>query len=67
MGAGQEMLQVQEPVLTVRTELVTILEELRDVLVQIDNKTVDRRYVDFAALAASLDECIEKAEALPSP
>jgi hypothetical protein len=34
--------------------------------VQIDNQTIDRRYVDFAALAARLDECIEKVEELPA-
>jgi hypothetical protein len=63
----QSMVATQEPVQTTRMQLVEVLEELRDVLVQIDNKTVDRRYVDFAALAASLDDCIEKVEALPSP
>jgi hypothetical protein len=60
-----EMAPAQEPVLTARADLVAILEELRDVLVQIDNQTVDRRYVDFAAMVARLDECIEKVEQLP--
>jgi hypothetical protein len=59
-----EMAPTQEPVQTTRMQLVEVLEELRDVLVQIDNKTVDRWYVDFAALAASLDECIEKVAGL---
>jgi len=45
--------------MTTRLQLVEALEELRDVLVQIDNQAVDRRYVDFAALATRLDECIE--------
>jgi hypothetical protein len=47
-------------VLTPRLQLVEVLEEFQDVLVQIDNQTVDRRYVDFAALAARLEKCIEK-------
>jgi hypothetical protein len=38
--------------------------ELRDVLVQIDNQTVERRYVDFAVPAARLEECIEKVHEL---
>jgi hypothetical protein len=53
--------------MTTRLQFVEVLEELRDVLVQIDNQTIDRRYVDFAALAARLDECIEKVEGLPEP
>jgi hypothetical protein len=44
---------------------VEVLEELRDVLVQIDNQAVDRRYVDFGALAARLEKCIEKVQELP--
>jgi hypothetical protein len=47
-------------------DLVEVLEELRDVLVQIDIQTVDRRYVDFAALAERLEECIEKVQELPA-
>ena len=43
-----------------------VLEELRDVLVQIDNQTVDRRYVDFAVLAERLEVCIEKVQELPA-
>lgn len=35
--------------MTLRLHLVEVLQELRDVLVQ----TADRRYVDFAALAAA--------------
>ena len=55
----------QEPVMSTRLQLVEVLEELRDVLVQIDNQAVDRRYVDFAALAERLDECIENVQELP--
>ncbi|MBA2595423.1 MAG: hypothetical protein H0V00_02240 [Chloroflexia bacterium] len=43
-----------------RAELVAILEELHDVLVRIDDEAVDRRYVDFGALAKRLEECIER-------
>jgi uncharacterized coiled-coil protein SlyX len=63
---GMEMAPVQEPVMTTRLQLVEVLEELRDVLVQIDNQTVDRRYVDFAALVERLEECIEKVQELPA-
>jgi hypothetical protein len=52
-------------VLTTRLQLVEILEELRDVLVQIDNQAIERRYVDFAALAARVEECIERVQELP--
>jgi hypothetical protein len=52
--------------MTTRLQLVEVLEELRDVLVQIDNQTVDRRYVDFAAMAERLEECIEKIQELPA-
>jgi uncharacterized coiled-coil protein SlyX len=52
--------------MTTRLQLVEVLEELRDVLVQIDNQTVDRRYVDFAALVERLEECIEKVQELPA-
>jgi hypothetical protein len=38
---------------------------LPDVLVRIDDETVDRHYVDFRALAKRLEECIEKLEVLP--
>jgi hypothetical protein len=62
---SMEMTPTQEPVMTARADLVAILEEFRDVLVQIDNQAVDRRYVDFGALAKRLEECIEKVEALP--
>jgi hypothetical protein len=58
-----EMTPSQQPVMTARADLVAILEELHDVLVRIDDQTVDRRYVDFAALAARVEECIEKVEA----
>ena len=61
-----ELVPTQEPVMTTRLQLVEILEELRDVLVQIDNRTVDRRYVDFAALAERLDECIDKVQEFPA-
>jgi uncharacterized coiled-coil protein SlyX len=63
---GMEMAPVQEPVMTTRLQLVEVLEELRNVLVQIDNQTVDRRYVDFAALVERLEECIEKVQELPA-
>jgi hypothetical protein len=62
---SMEMTPSQESVLTTRLQLVEILEELRDVLVQIDNQTVDRRYVDFAAMAVRLEECIERVQELP--
>jgi hypothetical protein len=55
----------QAPVMTERADLVAILEELHDVLVRIDDESVDRRYVDFAALAKRLEECIEAVERLP--
>ena len=45
------MVPNQEPVMTTRADLVVALEELQDVLVRIDDKLVDRRYVDFGALA----------------
>ena len=51
-----EMTPTKEPVMTARADLVGILEELHDVLVQIDNQAVDRRYVDFGALAKRLEE-----------
>jgi hypothetical protein len=54
------MVPAQEPAMTTRLQLVEVLEELRNALVQIDNQTVDRRYVDFAALAGRLQECIEE-------
>jgi hypothetical protein len=54
-----EMVPTQEPVMTARAALVAILEELHDVLVGIDDETVDSRYVDFGALAKRLEECIE--------
>jgi hypothetical protein len=50
--------------MTTRLQLVEVLEELLDVLVQIDNEVVDRRYVDFAALAARLEECIDQVQEL---
>jgi hypothetical protein len=59
-----DMSATQEPVMTARADLVAILEELRDVLVQIDNQTVDRRYVDFGALAKRLEKCIVMVEDL---
>ena len=59
-----EMTPTKEPALMTRLQLVGDLEELRDVLVQIDNQTVDRRYVDFGALANRLDECTEKVQEL---
>ena len=34
---GMEMVPTQEPVMTARADLVAILEELRDVLVRIDD------------------------------
>jgi hypothetical protein len=60
-----DMAAMQEPVLTTRLQLVAVLEDLRDVLVQIDTQMVDRRFVDFAALADRLDECVEKVQELP--
>jgi hypothetical protein len=59
-----DMTQLQEPVMSARADLVAIPEELHDVLVQIDNQVVDRRHVDFAALADRLQECIEKVQDL---
>jgi hypothetical protein len=53
---SMEMVSTQEPVMTTRLQLVEVLEGLRDVLVQIDNQTVDRRYVDFAAIAERLGQ-----------
>jgi hypothetical protein len=61
-----EMAPTQEPVMTPRLQLVGVLKELRDGLVQIDNHTVDRRYVDFAAMAERLEECIAKVQELPA-
>jgi len=61
-----EMAPTQETVMTARADLVAILEELHDVLVRIDDGTVDRRYTDFAALAKRLEECIEKVQELPN-
>ncbi len=61
----QDMVMTQEPVMAARADLVAILEELHDVLVRIDDETVDRRYVDFAATAERLQECIEKVQELP--
>jgi hypothetical protein len=55
-----EMVPQQEPVMTARADLVAILEQLRDVLVQVDQKSVDARYVDFAEMANRLEECIDK-------
>jgi hypothetical protein len=46
--------------------LVTTLEELHDVLVQIDNRALDQRYVDFWGLAKRLEECIEKIQDPPA-
>jgi hypothetical protein len=60
-----EMVPTQESVMTTRLQLVVVLDELRDVLVQIDNQTIDRRSVDFAAMAERLEECIEKVQGLP--
>ena len=57
-----EMAPAQEPVMTARADLLAILEELHDVLVRIDDEPVDRRYVDFGAVAKRLEECIEKVE-----
>ncbi len=54
-----------KPEMTARSDFVAILEELHDALVRIDDQTLDRRYVDFGALAKRLEECIEKVEALP--
>ena len=54
-----DMVMTQEPIMTARADVVTILDELHDVLVRIDNQTVDRHYVDFAAVAQLLEECIE--------
>ena len=42
-----------------RFDVVDALDEVRDVLVGIDSGTVDRRYVDFAALANRLEACAE--------
>src|SRR5215213_1301127 len=64
-GMTVEVVPTQEPVLTARADLVAILEELHDVLVRIDDQSVDRRYVDFGALAKRLKECIEKVQELP--
>jgi hypothetical protein len=54
-----EIVPSQELVLTARADLVAILEELRDVLVQFDQKAIDARYVDFAEMASRLYECID--------
>jgi hypothetical protein len=59
-----EMAPTQEPVMTARADLVAILEELHDVLVRINDQTVDRRNVDFAAMASRLQECIDQVEEL---
>ena len=59
-----EMTQTQEPQMTTRMELIEILEELHDVLVQIDNQVIDRRYVDFAALAERVQEGIDQVREL---
>jgi len=63
---GLEMVPTQEPVMTARADLVAILEELHDVLVRIDDETVDRRYVDVEALLKRLEECIGKVQELAS-
>jgi hypothetical protein len=49
-----------------RAELVAIREELRDVLVRIDDETIDWCDVDFGALAKRLEECNKKMEGLPA-
>jgi hypothetical protein len=54
----------REPVMTARADLVAILEELRDALVQIDQKAVDARYVAFAEMANRLEECVDKVREL---
>jgi len=59
-----DMAPTQEPVMTARADLVAILDELHDVLVRIADQSVDRRYVDFGALAKRLEECIDKVEQL---
>ena len=60
-----EMAPTPEPVITARADLVSILEQLRDVLVQVDQKAVEPRYVDFGEMANRLEECIDKVEELP--
>ena len=54
-----DMVMTQEPMMTARADVVTILDELHDAPVQLDNQTVDRHYVDFAGIAQLLEECIE--------
>ncbi len=51
---------------TTRAELVVTLEALYDVLLKIDVEELDRRYVDFEALAKRLEECIDKVGELPA-
>jgi hypothetical protein len=51
--------------MSTRLQLVEVLEELLDVLAHIDNQMIDPRYVDFAAMAERLEECIEKVQELP--
>jgi hypothetical protein len=60
-----QMVPAQEPVMTARADLVAILEELRDVLVQLDLHAVDARYVDFGEMANRLEECIGELRELP--
>jgi hypothetical protein len=43
---------------------VEVLVELREVQVQIENQTVDRRYVDFAEMADRLEACIDQVRGL---
>lgn len=45
-----------------RADLVAILEELRALLLRIDEGTVDSKYVDFGAMADRLGECIRLVE-----
>jgi len=60
-----ELALTHELALTTRLQLVEGLEKPQDVLVLIDNQTVDRPYVDLPALAARVDWCIEKAQKWP--
>ena len=62
---SMDMAPTHQPVTTAEADLVAILEEVHDVPVQIHNQEVDRRYVDFTAMAERLQECIEKVQELP--
>jgi hypothetical protein len=63
-AAGLGNMTTVQPGTAARAEVVAILGELRGVLLSIDAGSTDRRFVDFAALAGRVQECIDKVERL---